>query len=89
MNRQRDHQHEGRCTQQGQAGEDNVQRALHDNGANGEVAPVQRDGRELADKLHRRIPGQAVVQVRHHADIDAERTRFLDQADDDLLFRRD
>ncbi len=49
---------------------------------------MQRNRRKLADILNRRIPRQAVVQVRHNPHIDPGLPSLFDQADHDLLLRR-
>jgi hypothetical protein len=47
---------------------------------------VQRDGGKLADVLDRGVPGQAVVEIGHDADVDADGAGLFDQGDDQFLF---
>src|ERR1035437_750054 len=82
-------EHERPSEQHGEDGACGVKRALEQEGTDGEVAPVQRDGGKLADVLDWRVPGEAVVEVGDNAYIDAEAPRFFDQGDDQFFLCRD
>ena len=49
---------------------------------------MQRNRRKLADVLHRCIPGQPVIQVRHHPHVNSQRPRLLHHADHQPLIPR-
>ena len=49
---------------------------------------MQRDGWELADVLDRAVPGEAVVEVRDHAQIDAMHAGFLEDVLHDAALAR-
>ena len=44
----------------------------------GNLAAMQRNGRELADVFDGAVPGQAVVEIGNHAQIDAVHAGFLE-----------
>ena len=74
---------EGQKEQKQQAGKEDVEDALEDEAEFGNVAAVQRNGRELADVFDGAVPGQAVVHVGNHAQVDAVHARLLEDILDD------
>ena len=81
----RDEQQERRKQDEAEPGNGEVEHALHEEGADGELAAVQRNGGELADILDGGIPGEAVVEVGHDADVDAGGAGLFHERDDELL----
>jgi hypothetical protein len=69
--------------EQAGGGEEEVEQALGQGRADGEVAAMEGQGWEGTEVLDGGVPGEAVVKVGDGADVDAEAAGVLDEAEDE------